>query len=215
MALSPSCTPFSLAQSPFPFPQFLSPPYPAPCPSCPGAAAAAADTAPSLSPLILHAGRADVLPRVLKQRLWGAWGRRGVGRGHGNARDVAARGQAQGCGPSRVQAAECGVRHGSSPSSVGVGRGEPRAGRRGTFRVSPRLCWGGESFKKESSASWKLGSVSESSTCQERPRGHRDAAVTARLWDPWGNHLAPVVGSRWGSSQTGSKLRFTREYLCT
>lgn len=49
-----------------------------------------------------------------------------MGRGRGDARDVAARGQAQGCGPSRVQAAECGVRHGSSPSSVGVGRGEPR-----------------------------------------------------------------------------------------
>lgn len=93
------------------------------------------------------------------------------------------------------------------------GEGSPGLGGEAPFACHPG--WGGKSFKKESSASWKLGSVSESSACQERPRGHRDAAVTARLWDPWGNHLAPVVGSRWGSSQTGSKLRFTREYLCT
>ncbi|MEJ1285147.1 hypothetical protein NN561_016137 [Cricetulus griseus] len=126
VALSPSCAPSSLAQSPFPFLHSLTP-FPAPQPIVSRGRRRRRRHRAISVPLILLAGRADVPPRVLKQRLWGAWGRRGAGRGLGDVRDVAAKGQAQDCGRSPAQAAERGVRHGSSPSSVGVGRGEPPA----------------------------------------------------------------------------------------
>lgn len=133
-----------------------SPHSPPPCPSCPGAAAAA-DTAPSLSPLILHAGRAAVPPRVLSRGCGGAWGRRGVGRGHGNLRDVvAAKCLARGCGPSRMQAAERGVPRGSSPLSVGVRQGSPR-GRAERHRLGLSPKWVGSPPRRQAR---KLGSGS-------------------------------------------------------
>lgn len=69
-----------------------------------------------------------------------------MGRGHGDVRDVAAKRLAPGCGPSWVQAAERGVRRGSSPSSVGVRQGSLRARRRGS--VLPVTQMGGESLQK-------------------------------------------------------------------